>query len=63
MRSKVRCQQSAGPQHHLEHNLALQNEIIAPLSGESGRSGNIAIVVTAADDEEMEEDEVTGDRD
>ena len=31
--------------------------------GESGRTGNIAIVVTAADDEEVQEDEVSVDRD
>ena len=31
--------------------------------GESGHTGNIAIVVTAAEDEEVEEDEVSEDRD
>ena len=36
---------------------------IAPLSGEGGRAGNISIVVTAADDEEVEDDKITGDRD
>ena len=31
--------------------------------GKSGRTGNIAIVVTPADDKEVEEDKVSGDRD